>query len=189
MKRPNRPREWKEYNRWSRAEHTDMEIMAFQVIRAALAELNTARKPELHPFRLSIKIAKKASGISTAPRPIPVHPTQKGLKGLKILMTTTTIQTQTNRIPNRMSLQPLHPAASPHLTKGHQTTVLTLLRIKPLLEVQCLRKNSAAIQFADLNGPSIYVDIMFFEFTLLSKTPLHFLWSSQMAYRISILSC
>ena len=38
LSKSHRSRKWKEYNRWSRAEHTDKEIMAF--IRAALAELN-----------------------------------------------------------------------------------------------------------------------------------------------------
>ena len=38
MKYLNRPREWKEYNHWARAKHTDMEIIAF--LWAALAELN-----------------------------------------------------------------------------------------------------------------------------------------------------
>ena len=35
---PNRTREWKEFNRWSRSDNSDAEIMSF--IRADLAELN-----------------------------------------------------------------------------------------------------------------------------------------------------
>ena len=35
---PNRKREWKQYNRWSRSDHSDAEFMSF--IRADLAELN-----------------------------------------------------------------------------------------------------------------------------------------------------
>ena len=45
MKRPNRQWKWKEYNRWSRAKHTDMEIMAF--IWAALAELPVNKKAKI----------------------------------------------------------------------------------------------------------------------------------------------
>ena len=62
IKGPNRPREWKECNRWACVNHIDVQILAF--IRADLAELN--KKAAITSLQPRHQDSKK--GISTAIR-------------------------------------------------------------------------------------------------------------------------
>ena len=53
MERPNLPLKWKEYNRWSRAKHTDMEIMAFILAASLVASEQESQNyiPSTSPSR------------------------------------------------------------------------------------------------------------------------------------------